>query len=1027
MIPDLKLLKRWMVYFAIACLSALFCAVKFPAIASYSNPISLTSALTQEDGETRGGGDAPAQVEPKRNPTSQLESWVSYLNPTYKDDFQIQSIPEELPYSVASVNQQTESLEQQARTLYEAGRFSEAVEMLKQALAGYQGKGDAIAQAIIWSNLSLSYQHLGAWGEATQAINSAFALLKQVPQDTPDRSAVWAQALDVQGSLQLARGQADQARQSWEQATQMYNQLGDSTRATLSHINQAQALQVLGLYRQASLTLSKLQQTLQSQPDSLAKAANLRSLGDALRSIGILDCQTNESPSTQTCARQVLEQSLNIATKVQSSPIPAGSPNASETLAAVNLSLGNVAWAQRQVALAENKTTEAESKVTESLRFYQQAMAESVAPIQTQAQLNRLHVLVELQRWQEAQALYPQVQQQIANLPPGREKIYAQVNLAINLRKLSTKNQRTGTLTTPGVQEIAQILADARQQAERLGDVRSQAHVLQELGQLYEKTQQWTFAQDLAQQALNLSQSINASEISYQAAWELGRVLKEQNKYEEAIAAYTEAYQALRSVRSDLIAASADVQFSFRESVEPVYRELVDLLLQSALEGAQVSHKIQGKQLPSTATPIKSNLKIGVRGQGSGVREEDFHSYSFGERFANVVREPHMVSKQNKLKQAREVLEALQVAELQNYFQQACQDSKIELDRVVARLDQKEQKAAVIYPIILDNRLEVILKMPDREELYQYPPVRLSKDKVKQTLAEFQTNLRDEYRFKGVRQSGQIVYDWLIKPVSDRLEASGIKTLIFILDGPLRTIPMSALYDGNQFLVEKYSVSLVLGLEVRDPTPLNHANLKVLAASLTEPPKGFEQYGKLPNVNPELDEIQKAGVSLTSIRDENFTSSAFNKQLNQDSFQVVHLATHGQFGADRNSTYILTADKAIYVDELSEMFRNLAGNQAKSVDLLVLSACKTASGNDRAVLGIAGTTVQAGARSAIAGLWSLADASSVKFSQTLYQYLGQPGITRAEALRQAQLALLREKRYTHPRYWAPYVLVGAWL
>jgi CHAT domain-containing protein len=976
MIPDLKFLKRWMAYGAIACLCAILCAVKLPAIATDITPVSVQnapSALTQEDGEMGKQGDAPEMNGLQMNATG----------------YQMRYPQESKSYSIAFVNNQTENLEQQARTLYEAGRFAEAVERLQQALAGYREKGDAIGQAIIWSNLSLSHQHLGAWGEATQAIDSAFALLKQSSQDTPERSAVWAQALDVQGSLQLAQGKADQASKTWEQATQVYNQLGDSSRATLSRINQAQALQALGLYRQASLALGKLQQTLQSQPDSLAKAANLRSLGDALRSMGILDCQTYESPSSQTCARQVLEQSLNIATKLQSSPVPEGSPNASQTLAAAKLSLGNVAWAQRQVALAENKTAEAESKATEALRFYQQAIAESVVPIQAQTQLNRLHVLVELKRWEEAQALYPQVQQQIANLPPGREKIYAQVNLAINLRKLSTKNQRTGTLTTPGVQEIAQILADARQQAERLGDVRSQAHVLQELGQLYEKTQQWSFAQDLAQQSLNLSQSINASEISYQAAWELGRVLKEQKKNEEAIAAYTEAYQALRSVRSDLIAASADVQFSFRESVEPVYRELVDLLLQSALEEAQVSQKTQGKQLQSSATPIKSN--------------------------------------QNKLKQAREVLEALQVAALQNYFQQACQDSKLELDQVVTRFDQKEQKAAVIYPIILNNRLEVILKLPDQEELYQYPPIRLSQEKVKQTLDEFQNNLRDEYRFKGVRQSGQIVYDWLIKPVSDRLEASGIKTLIFILDGPLRTIPMSALYDGNQFLVEKYSVSLVLGLEVRDPVPLNHANLKVLAASLTEPPKGFEQYGKLPNVNPELDEIQKAGVSLTAIRDKNFTSTAFNKQLNQDSFQVVHLATHGQFGADRNSTYILTADKAIYVDELSEMFRNLAGNQAKAVDLLVLSACKTASGNDRAVLGIAGTTVQAGARSAIAGLWSLADASSVKFSQTLYQYLGQPGITRAEALRQAQLALLQEKRYQHPRYWAPYVLVGAWL
>jgi CHAT domain-containing protein len=238
---------------------------------------------------------------------------------------------------------------------------------------------------------------------------------------------------------------------------------------------------------------------------------------------------------------------------------------------------------------------------------------------------------------------------------------------------------------------------------------------------------------------------------------------------------------------------------------------------------------------------------------------------------------------------------------------------------------------------------------------------------------------------------------------------------------------MSALYDGKQFLVEKYAVSLVLGLEVRDPVPLNRSNLKVLAASLTDPPEGFQQYARLPNVNPEVDEIQKSGVSVTSIRDQNFTTAEFNKNLNQDSFQVVHLATHGQFGADRNSTYILTANGAIYVNELDKLFRNLRGTQAKAVDLLVFSACKTATGNDRAVLGIAGTTVRAGAQSAIAGLWSLADASSADFSKVLYQNLGKSGVTRAEALRQAQLALLKDGRFAHPRYWAPYVLVGSWL
>ncbi|NEP01702.1 MAG: CHAT domain-containing protein [Symploca sp. SIO2E9] len=974
MITNSKLLRRWFAYFAIACLSALICTVKLPAIATDITFNSIDHREGESSIETSVSPSPPLPISPpKAEGRRQEAEGRKFISPS-------PHLPISPSRTKGLVNKQTKSFEQQARTLYEAGQFSEASQLLEQALEGYQKQRDTIGQAVVLSNLALSYQQLGTWKEANQAIEQALNLLKQAPKDSPELSAVWTQALDVLGNLQLAQGQADKAVDSWEDSAKLYTQLGDSTRASRSRINQAQALQALGLYRQARLKLVSLGQTLQSQPDSLAKATNLRSLGDALRAIGNLDCNQQDS---QNClgATKVLQESLKISQKLQSP----------EAIAAVNLSLGNVAWAQRQVALAEEKRAQADRKATQALSYYQQAIAESVNPIQTQAKLNRLHVLVELRRWQEAQALYPQVQQEIAKLPPGREKIYAQVNLAINLRKLSTKNQKTGTFTTPGVQEIAQILADGRQQAESLSDVRAQAHVLQELGQLYEKTQQFSFAQNLAQQSLNLSASINASEISYRAAWELGRIFKAQNKREEAIAAYTEAFDALQSVRSDLVAASAEVQFSFRESVEPVYRQLVDLLLQSAGEELQVSQKAGEKQLQSSAASIKSNQK--------------------------------------KLTQARKVLEALQVAALQNYFQEACQDSKLELDQLVTRLglERKEQKAAVIYPIILDDRLEVIVKMPDQEELYQYPPVRQSQEEVRRTLKKFQNNLQDEYRFKGVRRSGKTVYDWLIKPISDRLESSEIKTLVFLLDGSLRTVSMSALYDGKQFLVEKYSVSLVLGLEVRDPVPLKHESLKVLAASLTDPPQGFEQYGKLPNVNPELNKIKEAGVSLTSIRDENFTSNQFNQQLNQDNFQVVHLATHGQFGADRNSTFVLTADKQIFVDDLRNMFSTLVGTESKAVDLLVLSACKTASGNDRAVLGIAGTTVQAGARSAIAGLWSIADASSVKFSQTLYQNLGQPGITRAEALRQAQLALLNDRRYTHPRYWAPYVLVGAWL
>ncbi|MEQ9623220.1 CHAT domain-containing protein [Coleofasciculus chthonoplastes] len=951
-----KLLKGSVNYLLIVSLSAWFCIVGLPAIATGSIPHSTA----------------------RQNPPIPSSSLPETDEP----------IP---PFLSSAKGNQTsgESLEQQAKTLYEGSRFSEASQLLEQALQGYQNTKDTIGQAVVLSNLALSYQQLGMWTEANQAIEQAFTRLKQSPKETPERSVIWAQALDVQGSLQLAEGKAAQAVDSWEKATTLYTQLEKYNRATRSQINQAQALQALGLYRQARLILEDLQNNLNSQPSkapSLAQAENLRSLGEALRGIGILECNSDNSGPNSDCvdATTVLDKSLKIAQQLQS---PAA-------IAAANLSLGNVAWAQSQVARERSKDDPARCqeiplKKNEALNFYQEAMAAPIPAIQTQAQLNYLRLLVELQQWQQAQAFYPQIQQEIANLPPGRSKIYAQVNFATSLSKLRTRNRENERLTTQDAEEINQILIAAAQEAERLQDVRSQALVLEEQGQLYQHTQQLSTAQNLTRQALNLSQSINASEISYQVAWQLGRILREQGKIEEAIAAYTQAYEALKSVRGDLVGTNPDIQFSFRESVKPVYRELVDLLLQSA-----VRETVSTLEKPEL---FKQNLN----------KSTDFQ--------------------QDKLKQAREVLDALQVAELQNYFQQACEDVKLELDNVVNREAEKGQKAAVIYPIILENRLEIILKLPNQETLYQYTPVKAFRNRIEETLNEFQNNLRDEYKFKAVLNSGEEVYNWLIKPFRDRLEDSEVETLIFILDDSLRTIPMSALYDGEQFLVENYSVVLVLGLEVRDPTPLNHAQMKVLAASLTDPPKGFEQYAKLPYVNPELDEIKKAGVSVHFIRDEEFTKDKFNKTLNQENFQVVHLATHGQFGADPNDTYILTADSQIKLNQLDQMFRTLRGT--KAVDLLILSACRTATGNDRAVLGIAGTAVKAGARSAIAGLWSLADQPSVEFTRTLYQYLGKANFTRAEALRKAQLALLNhpDRLYTHPRYWAPYVLVGSWL
>ncbi|MCF2150244.1 CHAT domain-containing protein [Desmonostoc muscorum LEGE 12446] len=883
-----------------------------------------------------------------------------------------------IPYSVtlpvvaqnttpsAAETTQTPNWEQQAKTLYEAGRFSEAVTILQQPLEFYQKKRDILGVAVVRSNLSLNYQQLGRWKEATEEINAALTLLQSEPQQkqkSTEQLAVWAQALDVQGSLQLARGEIEQALDIWEQATTLYNQLGNSNRVTLSRLNQAQALQALGLYRQAKTTLDKLQQSLDKQSAPLTKAANLRSLGDALRVMGDLEQ-----------AQKVLQASLNIA------PQP-------EAIAAANLSLGNVSRSQASIKTSQKNTEAAERKREEALSYYQKAAEASASVIiQTEAQLNRLRLLTEMQRWAEALSLYPQVQSQLASLSPGRSTIYGQVNFAQSLLKMAqaknnadTNSSALAALPSSFLEEIAQILAVARQQAESSQDVRSLAFVLGNLGHLYEQTQQWSIAQNLTQKAINLSQSINASDISYRWEWQLGRILKAQNQDEAAIIAYNGAFDTLRSLRQDLAGINPDVQFSFRESVEPVYRQLVGLLLSSSVDGQKQQDK----------------------------------------------------ASQNNLKQAREVLEALQVAQLENFFQQSCQDITLQLDKVID--SEKDRTAAVIYPIFLEDRLEVILKLPKKQDLYRYPPRQLKIAEIQATLSQLQGNLQENGTFQEVKKDAQTVYSWLIEPAKDLLEQSGIKTLIFALDSPLRNIPMAVLYDGQQYLVEKYAVSLVLGLEVREPLPLRRSKMKVLAAGLREPPKNFSNFPELVKVNDELEAIKDAGISTTLICDDpkicndKFTSETFNQKFNRSDFQVVHLATHGQFGIDRENTFLLAGDGQFKIDDLDKLFRTQQQKRANVIELLILSACQTATGNDQTVLGIAGTTVRAGAQSAIAGLWNLDDESSVIFTKQFYQRLGRSDISKAEALRLAQQDILKQPNYEHPRYWAPYVLVGNWL
>ena len=155
--------------------------------------------------------------------------------------------------------------------------------------------------------------------------------------------------------------------------------------------------------------------------------------------------------------------------------------------------------------------------------------------------------------------------------------------------------------------------------------------------------------------------------------------------------------------------------------------------------------------------------------------------------------------------------------------------------------------------------------------------------------------------------------------------------------------------------------------------------------------------------------------------------SDFKNQISKIPYRVVHLATHGQFSSDINDTYILTWDARLDVKQLGELLQTKALDSRIPIELLVLSACKTAKGDNRAALGLAGIALQSGARSTIASLWSVEDRATATFMEDFYQELAKTGTTKADALRNAQLSLIKNPSFTHPFYWSPFVLIGNWL
>ncbi|MBD2209581.1 CHAT domain-containing protein [Nostoc linckia FACHB-104] len=799
---------------------------------------------------------------------------------------------------------------EEGRNLYRSGQFTEAVKVWQTAVQQYHTQGDRLNEALSLSYLSLAQQELNQWTVASQSIEKSVKLLQTL--SPPADAIVWAQILNTRGNLQLHTGKAEVAIESWQQAQKFYEQAGDQMGNLGSQINQAQALQSLGFYRRSKQQLEVLTQKLAAMPDSEVKVSGLRSLGLALQMIG-------DSGKSQ----KVLEQSLAAAKKIGATP----------HLSSILLNLGKTAVDIQDPDAA--------------LDYFEQAQKITTNPSdQLQASLAKFKLFIDYDKLELAAPLAPQLQQQLAELPTSHTSLYAAINFVATLNRLENPEQ-----ILP-LKDLAQMMAVTVKSAQQLQDTQAEAYALHQWGKLYSRTQQLAQAKELAQKSLNIARQLEAEDIIAQSAWQVGKLYKQQGDRPKAIKAYSEAVKALKALRGDLVAINPDVQFSFRESVEPVYRELVGLLLD---------------EQPT----------------------------------------------QTELMQARELIESLQIAELDNFFREAC------LDRA-KQIDQVDPTATIVYPIILPDRLAVILSQTGHP--LRYYVTRKSQAEIENTLDKLLVGFNPVSDSKERDRVSQQIYDWLIRPAETDQAFKDTKTLVFVLDGRLRNIPMAALYDGKQYLIEKYAVALSPGMQLIAARSLQQNHIDAIVGGISESRSGFSA---LPAVESEVRQISKT-VPSSMLLNKQFTSQALADRVKSSSADVVHLATHGQFSSRLEDTFLLTWDGEVNVKELSELLKNRGNEPSKAIELLVLSACDTATGDDRAVLGLAGLAVKSGARSTIATLWPVKDKAAAMLMTRFYDQLRQPNITKAEALRQAQINLIRQTDFVDPFFWSAFVLVGSW-
>ncbi|MBD2579889.1 CHAT domain-containing protein [Oscillatoria sp. FACHB-1406] len=855
------------------------------------------------------------------------------------------------PGRVGAQQQQDDGLK-----FYNNEQYAKAVEAWQAELAT---SPTAEKQALLYTCLCLAYQHLGRLQEAQSASDRSFQLLA-----ASDNTSVRAKAWNTLAQLEWTRGEVPEALASWEKAQQGYAEARDIAGAMGAQLNQAVALEALGRSYDGNQLLEQLYAQLQQQPPTEVKAKIYRKLGATRRRLGELEK-----------AQKVLEEGVAIANLLPNDTV----------LGEVELELGNTARSQANQQSAIGKTEPAKASLHKAFQHYARAASSRSTIVQLHANINQLSLAADTGKAPDA-SLLPKIEALLEKMPVNHTTTKAQLNYAETLScwqvKIdaetpactrsewgnTTAENSTVTLTPKliNTDAIYQLLKGSLRAAETLKSSQFKVAALGQLGALYEQNHQWQEAEVFTIEALKESATKGSEELLYRFSWQLGRLQKKQARKAEALQSYQNAVESLQRVRKDLLVINTDVQFSFRDNVEPVYREYVNLLLDA-----------EGEAKPE----------------------------------------------QEKLKNAIAAIDQLQLAEIENFLR--CDTSTNVQKTQADRID--DPKAAIIYPIITDRGIVTIFKLHGRPYDYRFSAV--DPREIENNLSELRNNLVFTSRgeIEKIETEAAKLYNWLFKPLESVLaNEPNLDTLAFVLDDPLRNIPMSVLYDARnrEYLVQKkYAIAVLPSVKLFAARATD--NSLVYAGGGIGIPQQLKGFPTLPSIEELREEIDNIPEPNYKLYDKDFTISKIKAQLQERPISAIHWKTHGFFSSDPEETYLVAYQELIKARAFNELIAASCIKRGKPLQLLILSACSSAEGDKRAVLGLAGIAARSGAQTTISTLWDADEKVTTKFTKYFYQEW-KSGVSKAKAMQLAQKQILEKDANKMPSVWAVYVLVGSW-